>query len=243
MLKELAKKIFIRPPDPEAFIHAAYVGDFPYVEKILKRHPQAVGWANEQGRTALHLTHHWSVARALVEAGADIEQCEPDTGIRPLHVAVRCGNENVIKLLLDAGADIHACDAKGLQAVHFAAELYKAGPLKLLADAGADIDAFANGFTPLMLAASIRRDDVVAALLSLGADVTLKSADGRTADQMVRHRTTLNLLAPAKKKNDAIRLASVKEADVQQVMESLTEGSVTTIAVKRPLKLRQRISA
>lgn len=243
MLKELAKKIFTRPPDPQAFIHAAYVGNFLYVEKILRRHPQAVQWGTADGRTALHITHHWSVATALIDAGADIEQCEPDTGARPLHTAVRCANANVVKLLLDAGADIHARDAKEQMPIHLAAESYTDASLKLLVQKGADINAFANGFTPLMLAANNRRDDIVTALLALGADVTLKGPDGRTADQMVRSSSTLKLLAAAKQKNDAIRHAAATETAVQQVMESLTEGAATTIAVKRPLKLKPPVPA
>ncbi|MEZ0223141.1 MAG: ankyrin repeat domain-containing protein [Alphaproteobacteria bacterium] len=243
MLKELARKIFIPAFNPQAFVYAASVGDFLYVEKTLRRHPHAANWENKDGRTALHITHHWSVACALVGAGADIERSEPVTGTRPLHAAAQCGNEGIVKLLLDAGADIHARDAKGQQAIHMAAVSYAPGVLRLLAAKGADIDAVAMGFTPLMLAANDRRDNIVSDLLSLGADVTLKGPDGRTADQMVRSHSTLKLLAPAKQKNDAIRHAAVTETAVQQIVECLTEGTAATIAVKRPLKLARRVQA
>jgi uncharacterized protein len=56
----------------------------------------------------------------LLDSGADL--AEPDAaGEVPLLIAALNGNENVVALLLDRGADINVRNKKGLTALHAAA--------------------------------------------------------------------------------------------------------------------------
>lgn len=61
------------------------------------------------------------VVRLLLEAGADVDRREPDTGRTPLHAAVDAGpaddTPEVVRALLAAGADVHATTADGASAM------------------------------------------------------------------------------------------------------------------------------
>ena len=65
--------------------------------------------------TRLELVH------LLVAAGADVSRREPDTGRSPLHVAVASGTDGdapgVVRVLLDAGADVNATTNDGASAL------------------------------------------------------------------------------------------------------------------------------
>ena len=60
-------------------------------------------------------------ARLLLERGADVDRRDPDTGRTPLHVAVGAGTHGdapeVVRLLLAAGADVHATTNDGASAL------------------------------------------------------------------------------------------------------------------------------
>ena len=77
---------------------------------------------HNRGRTPLHYAAggkyynskgaHLAVARFLIAHGADVN-AKGDTGYTPLHVAAGLGQEDMVKLLLDNGADINAMDVRG----------------------------------------------------------------------------------------------------------------------------------
>jgi ankyrin repeat protein len=62
------------------------------------------------GDNALHCVVGWGdvgAARALIDAGIDINKAG-DLGYTPLHVACIKGNADIVKLLIDRGADMFA---------------------------------------------------------------------------------------------------------------------------------------
>ncbi|KAK2756295.1 hypothetical protein CKAH01_05816 [Colletotrichum kahawae] len=93
-------------------------------------------------------------------------------GRRPLQMAVECGYLDLIKLLLDAGADINALAAQshGATALQLAAIKGYLGVAKMLVDRGADVNAPGatdeGGRTALEGAAEHGRIDTVMYLLS-----------------------------------------------------------------------------
>lgn len=79
--------------------------------------------------------------RKLLEAGADAN-ARDENGQSPLHHAARIGNEEVCKLLIDAGADVEAeFDFNGERPLAVAVFHGNEEACKLLIDAGADYHA------------------------------------------------------------------------------------------------------
>ncbi len=102
-------------------------------------------------------------------------------GMMPLHYAAWKGNVEIVKLLLDHGADLHETIVEQ-SVIHFAARSENVEVVSILLDKGADVNA--KGFmevTPLMYAAA--RNDLKMArfLLERSADIQQKDIQGFTA--------------------------------------------------------------
>jgi hypothetical protein len=97
----------------------------------------------------------------------------------PLNFALRCNNSDIVRLLLDAGADPTGRDSELLTPLH---DVHDAALAALLIERGADVNARATeGTTPLHLAC-VRDDiDVVTVLLDHGAEVDAVDDEGRSA--------------------------------------------------------------
>ncbi len=119
----------------------------------------------------------------LLHDGANIEEYNgPWT---PLMVAAWRGNVDLIRLLLDHGANLYAVNIEGHSALHMAAMRGGADAVRLLVRRGADVNvATLGGRMPLHLAAAHCNRNIVqntcAALLEAGADVNARSGSGCT---------------------------------------------------------------
>ncbi len=124
----------------------------------------------------------FAAARALVEAGGDVNAPEPD-GTTALHWAVRQDLAGIAKLLLRAGADADAANRYGTTPLSLAGTNGNAETVALLLDAGADPNlAPPEGETPLMTAARTGNPEVLRLLLTHGARVDESEAwRGQTA--------------------------------------------------------------
>lgn len=124
--------------------------------------------------------------KALIKAGVDVNA--PDAiGYTPLMLAARPNQEELVELLLSAGAkrSLHAKDRDGRSALIFAAGAYRDSTLaivKLLLANGATVnEADEAGETPLMLAARGGSIETVQTLLKAGAAINAKDRKGQTA--------------------------------------------------------------
>ncbi len=70
--------------------------------------------------------------RLLLEKGKDVNEITRKSGFTPLMAAVCYGRYDILKVLLEAGADVTLADNKGLTAYGFAKKMQKSGMIKLL---------------------------------------------------------------------------------------------------------------
>lgn len=117
----------------------------------------------------------------LLERGVDVDAKDVD-GVTALHEATENEHADVVKVLLQAGADANIRDRNwyALTPLYKAVENGYADITKMLLEGGADVNDrhTEHKTTALMVAA---QKDIVEALLAKGADVNAKDAHGETA--------------------------------------------------------------
>lgn len=142
-----------------------------------------VGLAASDGTTDLHraisTNQPAEKIEALVKAGADVNAANR-YGVTPLSLAAANGNDRVLTLLVTAGANPTAADAKlseGRTLLMLASRTGNAAAIRLLIAKGASVNAAETrtGSTALMWAALENHADAVRALVAAGADVNARS--------------------------------------------------------------------
>src|SRR4030043_1674919 len=111
--------------------------------------------------------------KRLIEENPELVNSRNSLGRFPLEMAAQTGQIDIIKFLLENGADVNL-NRVGATALHMAA-LYggKTELIALLLEAGADINARTNnGETPLHYAKEAGHDDVVEYLEKKDADAS-----------------------------------------------------------------------
>jgi len=110
-------------------------------------------------------------ALAMIAAGADINEAQPD-GTTPLHWAAYRVDRELLNVLLKKGARPNAVNRYGASPLAEAVRVANAGMVGMLLEAGADANvANEDGQTALMLAARTGNVDVAKRLVQHGADV------------------------------------------------------------------------
>jgi cytohesin len=135
---------------------------------------------NVYGLAALAYASSASVARVLLEGGAEVDAAALD-GSTALVNACLEGRADVARALLAAGAHVDAAGDDGASALLVAAQEGHVGVVCVLLAAGANAglpDAY--GFTPLHVAAQGGHAEAVRALLEAGAAVDAAAQTGAT---------------------------------------------------------------
>lgn len=196
----------------------------PATIKVLLQAGAALRGRNEQDYTPLHKAAQRgtpAIVRTLLEAGAQVDMrasgFEVDWGWdwTPLHLAALSNPDpEVVRVLLDAGADAGARGFYGQTPLHMAANRDDPMVATLLLEAGADVHAREwMGRTPLHEAAASTEDPaVIDLLLEAGADL---QAVGSHGEAFVRIYSPLGGVTPlheaaASNRNPAVLRALVR---------------------------------
>lgn len=142
--------------------------------EILKALAAAGGdlnWRTSKESNLLSFAGNGQVASYLIQKGLSINDPNQD-GFTPLYYAILDGNDDVAKVLLDAGADPNDKESTaGATPLHFAVEKDNATIINHLLAKGADIEAIdEDEDTPLMRAAKEYKLNAAEALLKKGAN-------------------------------------------------------------------------
>jgi len=152
---------------------AALTASVPMVEQLLKAgaDPNA---AQISGLTPLMTAAHSgnvAVVKALLAYGANVNAKTTESQATALMWAVQDQNQEVVKVLIDAHADVHAASAKGFTPLLFAARNGDIEMAKILMSAGVKVNEIgSDGTHALPLAIKYGREDFALFLLDQGAD-------------------------------------------------------------------------
>jgi ankyrin repeat protein len=170
-------------------------GDIDAVRNLLVGGADPSFAIGADGRTPLHLAADQAelgaaIARLLIASGANIEAVTSEGAVTPLHKAAFAGNADLMRVLVQAGANVSAEDSLNRTPLHCAADAGRIDAIEALLDLGVDVNQLVPGrdFTALMCAAYSGRADVCQLLLDRGADVHMNARQTGTALHMAAHR-------------------------------------------------------
>jgi ankyrin repeat protein len=159
-----------------ALIFAAQSGDAELVE-LLTRAGASPACAAADATTPLSIAVEHKSPRTvgvLLKAGAPLAK-------DILVASVWNNTADVSCLLIDAGADVNACDDLGQPVVHKAAEQGHAAILRALIRSNAKLNQKANSSTPLLVAIQNGHEDCALELIRAGADLSVTGLSRRDA--------------------------------------------------------------
>ena len=151
----------------------------------------------------------WDEALDAIVEGADVNyRCEPTfhcgmqvmPGYAPLHAAAWEGDDEIIELLVDEGADVNLQDTDGMTALMFLADIDRTGQSEesvrrelnaariLLRADGVDVNVCSRYGTALDFAMRRGKDDLVRILFDAGATLIAEFI----ADKSIHRRLATN---------------------------------------------------
>lgn len=164
---------------------AAQAGDDAKIMELLREGADS-NVLNYWGNTALHVAISYGHIEA-VKALITVVQSATEAGYLgdAIHQAARWGRADIVKVLLDAGANVNQPKDNGSQPLHLAASAGNADCVQALLDAGAYLTcADHTGKTPAHEAVIGDNDEVLALLIKAGINLYIPDRDGKTALHM-----------------------------------------------------------
>ena len=154
------------------------------VERLLKAgaNPNAALWTGETPVMVCAHTGNVETVKLLLSHGADPNAKETQQGQSALMRAVAERHPDVVRALIDRGADVRARSKGGFTALLFASQQGDVAAAQILLAAGANVNETTpkNG-TALVVAAASGREQFAIFLLENGADPNAADAYGVTA--------------------------------------------------------------
>jgi uncharacterized protein len=151
---------------------AAALGRAECVRQLVAADPALARAQSPDGFTALHYPAFFggaeaaAAARALIDGGAEVDaRSDNDFWVHPLHSAVAGDHDDVVAVLLAAGADVHAVQRHGYTPLHGAAQNGAGVTVDRLLAAGAERTVRTDdGRTPADLAGAAGHPELAARL-------------------------------------------------------------------------------
>ena len=202
---------------------------------------------DKDGDSSLHsvINGHCSkeTVQEIINHGAHVNAAN-ENGATALLLACSTAQEDLVKLLLRAGADPAILDADGDTSLHgaIAADCNKE-TLEELIDYGADVNALNNrGRTPLLLSCFYRYTDSVNVLLGAGADPSISdhenfsclhaAVDGRCSNNTLQAVIDHGAHIDAKRKDGTTALLSACRTGQSELVMFLMEAGADVNIVK-----------
>lgn len=194
----------------QEFLDAATSGDVSKVKTMLHSDPSLARAKDENGVSVIMKAMYYGkkdVVDALLESGVELDVFEAAAtghterlldliakdasltnaysvdGFTPLGFATFFGRQEVVKTLLEAGADVNAASRESMKVTPLAsaAAAKQTEIARLLIAHGANVNArAAGGHIPLHEAAANGNVELVKLLIENGVDVNAKTDDGKT---------------------------------------------------------------
>ena len=181
--------------DVGALIYAAaYHGQIRQLKKLLAQcgpSTNYLSWRHPHGGAmAIYVAcefDHYDAVKMLLNAGAPVDAARDD-GATPLYLACRDGKLDIVSLLLERGADVNRVDGNQMNALWVACHQGRTDLAKILLEARADPLHRVEGWSPVMLAERLAREqgrydlmDALEPFLPGGARATAPSAAGSSS--------------------------------------------------------------
>jgi ankyrin repeat protein len=134
----------------------------------------------------------------LIVLGANLDwQDEDKYGWTPLHYAIDCGEVEIARMLIEAGADVNVQNEWGKTPLHRAAMRGRVEIVGMLLDARVDVNLQdKGGWTPLHVVASNGRVEIARMLIDAGADKDIRDNVGNLPYDLADTEELKNLLKP-----------------------------------------------
>lgn len=160
-----------------------------------------------------------SRVKHVISTRPELVGARGDIGETPLHRAALGGHLDIVRLLVDSGADVNATNTEhGSTPLHDAASKGHTQVVDVLLASGAAVDVKTRrGFTPLHLASKGSHIDAAQRLIAAGADVNAEDEDGSTPLDWAVSRHYESVMADALRQHRAVHGARYL-ADAYQVL-------------------------
>lgn len=152
--------------DPDLDVHeAAALGYLDRLRGLVDDDPSLVRATSADGFTALHFAAFFAkpeAARMLIDLGAPVDAVAHNPSrVQPLHSAAAGRAVEICRMLIAAGADVHARQTDGFVPLHAAAQNGDSEMVELFLSAGADpVLATDDGRTAADLADAAMHPDI-----------------------------------------------------------------------------------
>ncbi|KAI1921726.1 hypothetical protein LOZ58_004207 [Ophidiomyces ophidiicola] len=125
-----------------------------------------------------YVDRHLALVQLLIDRGMDVEATSNYGGQTALHIAANRGDDEVVRLLIENGANIDAVCSIRNTVLHYAAMSCNVDTINLLINLGLTVNSNREtAFTPLHAAASALNEPAIRVLIDRGAKVQCISSD------------------------------------------------------------------